>query len=168
MLTNLVNESLNPVFNPAVYPMLPLRKALKPRNQKKVLIIDDDQDMSEVLQSFLEKDEHYAISTAQDPFEAMDMMTEQVFDLIVLDWNLPKMNGLETLIQTEKWFRCDPNLLLEWEDRRVPVIIFTGNEKAICKAPYTKHFRYSGYVNKSNTIETIVNSLKQNFKKALV
>src|ERR1035437_853620 len=147
MLSDLITKNFNPNFFPA---MVPLRKALKPKGQKKVLIIDDDQDLTELLKSFLGSDSRFSIKTAQDPFEAIDMMTEQVFDMIVLDWNLPKMNGLQTLVQTEKWFRSDPNLLMDWDNRKIPVIIFSANEKSECKAHNTTHFRYSGYVNKSN------------------
>lgn len=125
MLSELsVNEDLNPIYNPA---MMTLQKTLKTKGKKRILIIDDDQDLSELLKSLLGSDKNLTIKTAQDPFEAIDMMTEQVFDMIVLDWNLPKMNGLETLLQTEKWFKSDPNLLSEWDNRKVPVVIFSAN-----------------------------------------
>jgi len=164
MLSHLVNETFSTcesIFFPLAIP-----KKCKTRRFKRVLIIDGDRKMCHLLKAFLQQDVELKVSTAQDPFEAMDMMTAQAFDLIVIEWNLPKLNGLETLLATERGFKFEPNLPLEWDEKKVPVIILSDCEKSSCKAPYTKHFRYLAYINKAKSIEQIVGTLKFHFQRA--
>ena len=164
MLSNLINNSTT--FDSLFFPLLPEKKVNKVKRFKRVLIIDDDQRMSHLLQDLLQFDPNLKVSIAQDPYDAMDMMTDQAFDLIVLEWNLPVLNGLETLLATERGFKFEPNLPLEWDDKKVPVIILSGCEKSECKPPYTKHFRYLAYINKANNIENIIENLRYQFQRA--
>ena len=164
MLSNIANTSLS-TYGALYFPLLPMRKFSKVKKVKRVLIIDDDLEMSHLLKSTLQNDEKIKVTIAQDPFDAMDMMTDQAFDLIVIEWNLPKLNGLETLLAAERGFKFDPNLPLEWEDKKVPVVILTGCEKSSCKAPYTKHFRYLAYINKSDHFQNIVDNLRYQFQR---
>lgn len=148
-------------------PLLPSRVIRKSKKIKRVLIIDDDQEMSHLLQSILQDDSEMRVSIAQDPFDAMDMMTDQAFDFIISEWNLPKLNGLETLLEAEKGFKFEPNLPLEWDNKKVPVIFLSGCEKSKCKPPYTKHFRYLAYISKSGGLENIINNLKYQIQRVV-
>ena len=114
-------------------------------NVKRILIIDDDKEISELLNSKLLEDRRIKVFTAEDPFEAMEILNHQVVDAIILDWILPEMTGAETLSKTEQVFKTDPNLPYEWEDKKVKVIVLSGRERTECKASSTKHFRYSGF-----------------------
>lgn len=160
MLVEAMNSSYYPVFNPVLYPF-----GVNPKKEKfvkRVLIIDDDKDMSELLKYRLQEDKKIKVLTAEDPFEALEVMNHQVVDTIILDWNLPELNGSETLVKAERAFKADPNLPFEWEDKKVKVIVLSGNDKNDCRASNTKHFRYSGYINKNqNNIESIVNSIRK-------
>ena len=62
----------------------------------KVLIIEDDPDLLMVLSSYLKK---YGIenSCAEDPFIGLSMLTQEKFDLLILDLTLPGMDGLEVV-----------------------------------------------------------------------
>ena len=166
MFSNITNNGLA-TYGSIYFPLLPIRNHSKTKRMKKILIIDQDQEMSQLLKNLLQYDEKIKVTTAQDPFDAMDMMTDQAFDLIISEWDLPKLNGLETLLETEKGFKFDPNLPLEWEDKKVPVIFLSGCEKSVCKPPYTKHFRYLAYINKASNIESIVEKLRYQFQRAV-
>jgi DNA-binding response OmpR family regulator len=60
----------------------------------KVLVVEDDQTLLEVLKYNLIK-EGYAILTANDGVQALDVARVQKPDLVVLDVMLPRLNGFE-------------------------------------------------------------------------
>jgi DNA-binding response OmpR family regulator len=60
----------------------------------KIFIIEDDPDISEIMQYNLEQ-EHYDISVFDNGEHALDSIFESAPDLILLDLMLPGMNGLE-------------------------------------------------------------------------
>ncbi|RYZ81554.1 MAG: response regulator, partial [Proteobacteria bacterium] len=62
----------------------------------KVLIVDDDPISVKMIESSLQQRgcETKVVDNGQ---EAVDQIFEHAFDLIVLDWNMPGMNGLETI-----------------------------------------------------------------------
>src|SRR5215831_14151499 len=61
-----------------------------------ILIIDDEQEIRESLEELL-KLEGYAPETAETAEEGLRQVQAQVYDLVLLDVNLPGSNGLELL-----------------------------------------------------------------------
>ena len=61
----------------------------------KVLLIEDDRNISELLQLYLEK-EGYAVATAFDGKQGLDQFRTFQPDLVLLDIMMPVMNGWET------------------------------------------------------------------------
>ena len=59
-----------------------------------VLIVEDEAGIVQFLQQGLEE-EGYTVSSAADGNIAFEKIQKQNFDLILLDWLLPKMTGLE-------------------------------------------------------------------------
>ena len=59
-----------------------------------VLVVEDEDALSTLLHYNLEK-EGYRVSLAADGEEALTQIDEQLPDLIVLDWMLPKVSGIE-------------------------------------------------------------------------
>jgi two-component system response regulator MprA len=68
-----------------------------------VLIVDDDQKLLKMLQRTLVY-ENLTVFTASNGQEALDLIDQQCPDLLVLDWMMPKMDGLTLLqqLRTEK------------------------------------------------------------------
>ena len=60
----------------------------------KILMIEDDLELAEVLSEFLE-DLDMKIETEDDPFKALSRLKLEDFDLVILDLTLPGMDGLE-------------------------------------------------------------------------
>jgi len=62
----------------------------------KVLIIEDDPELLMALSLYLKK---YGMETvcAEDPYIGMSLITQQKFDVIILDLTLPGMDGLEVI-----------------------------------------------------------------------
>ncbi|MBV9119471.1 MAG: response regulator transcription factor [Chloroflexi bacterium] len=59
----------------------------------KILVVDDDQATVNLVKLYLERDQHQ-VSVAFDGPTALRMATSSSFDLIVLDWMLPHLDGL--------------------------------------------------------------------------
>jgi len=59
-----------------------------------VLIVEDEESLAALLEYNLQK-EGYRVGLAPDGEEAMTMVAEETPDLIILDWMLPKLSGIE-------------------------------------------------------------------------
>jgi len=82
--------------------------------RKKVLIVDDDAEIVELIGDILMTDGHYDIRTASSGYEA-GMVTQQFHpDLILLDYMLPDVNG-NVVCQT---IRSNP----EFENTRIIIV----------------------------------------------
>lgn len=62
----------------------------------KILLVEDEKELSAVLAKGLQK-LAYAVDTAGDGEEALSMLEINEYDLVVLDLNLPKIQGMEVL-----------------------------------------------------------------------
>jgi two-component system phosphate regulon response regulator PhoB len=80
-----------------------------------VLLVEDEDALSTLLQYNLEK-EGYDVTVAGDGEEALIQVDERQPDLVVLDWMLPKVSGIEVC----RRLRSRP------ETRNVPIIILTA------------------------------------------
>ena len=80
-----------------------------------VLVVEDEDALATLLQYNLEK-EGYDVSVAGDGEEALLLADERLPDLVVLDWMLPKVSGIEVC----RRLRSRP------ETRNVPIIILTA------------------------------------------
>ena len=63
--------------------------------KRKVLLVDDDAELVEVILKFLDEDGRFETRVAQNGFDAGMMVKEYHPDLIVLDVMLPDINGKE-------------------------------------------------------------------------
>lgn len=60
----------------------------------KILIVDDDEILLESLHRWLTA-EHHKVDSVSDGSEALEYLKSYSYDLIVLDWQLPGMEGIE-------------------------------------------------------------------------
>ncbi len=60
----------------------------------KILIVDDDSHVRRILSKVLDK-AGYEVSTAMDGIEAWDILQNEYFGIVITDWMMPKMDGLE-------------------------------------------------------------------------
>jgi CheY-like chemotaxis protein len=82
---------------------------------KTILLTEDNQDMIDLLKLILE-DSGYKLITAKDGNEAVTICLEQTPDLVLMDLNMPKMNGFDaTKTLRDKGFSK-------------PIIVLTGSE----------------------------------------
>lgn len=94
---------------------------------KTILIIEDDADISELLLAVLQGETPYQVLLATDGFQALKIVSSIVPHLILIDYLLPHMDGLECarLLRTTKGIEQTPLILMsaylpknaaEWKD----------------------------------------------------
>ncbi len=86
-------------------------------DEAKVLFVDDDPILREFAQVNLASP-HTTIDLAPGGAEALEMLTAQAYDVVLLDLEMPGLDGFETLTR----IRADPVL------SHTPVIVQTGRE----------------------------------------
>lgn len=69
----------------------------------KVLVVDDFATMRRILKNILRELDFKDIVEAENGVAAVKILESQDIDLILCDWNMPKMTGLELL----KWVRAN-------------------------------------------------------------
>ncbi|MBK5114761.1 MAG: PAS domain S-box protein [Candidatus Heimdallarchaeota archaeon] len=81
----------------------------------KILLVDDEETLLEVSKVYLEKmNEKFNIITVDSAVEALEMIKQQDYDVIISDYQMPVINGLEFLSQVRN------------AGNEIPFIIFTG------------------------------------------
>lgn len=83
-------------------------------SQIHIMIVDGSKVFQRVMKSDLEKDGRFVVqSVANHPLEALDILKKQTPDVIVLDVEMPHMNGFEFLAELKK-------------TQMIPTILFTS------------------------------------------
>lgn len=93
----------------------------------KILIIEDDLDFSELLKVNLSK-EGWEIITADEGYKAVDLVVNSTPDLILLDLNLPYLDGDVVISLFNEKKITD----------QIPVIIMSGEEESRLQAAKEK------------------------------
>jgi CheY-like chemotaxis protein len=70
-------------------------------NTKKVMVVDDEADVISVLEIVLEEN-GFEVNTFEDPIVALKSYRAGVYDLLILDIKMPKMDGFELYDQIKK------------------------------------------------------------------
>ena len=83
-----------------------------------ILVVEDEDSLATLLQYNLEK-EGYQVSVAGDGEEALMQVDERLPDLVVLDWMLPKISGIEVCRRLRQ----------RSETRNVPIIMLTARSE---------------------------------------
>ncbi len=117
-----------------------------------VLIVDDFATMRRILRNILKEIGFTNISEADDGKTALKALNREKFDLILCDWNMPEMSGLEVLKQmkSDDAFKDIPFVMVTAEAQKDNII------EAV-KAGV------NSYIVKPFTAETIGEKLKKMF-----
>lgn len=132
--------------------MLKLFKSKKKTDRASILLVDDEPDLVDTIQCRLEANS-FDIITASNGQEGLEKAADEKPDLILLDTNMPVMNGHEMLERLRK----HPEL------KGIPVIMCT----ALCEArdiAAASAYGIADYVTKpfdyTELIEKITNALE--------
>jgi two-component system chemotaxis response regulator CheY len=115
-----------------------------PDTDMKILIVDDFATMRRIVKNILVQLGYKQIIEADDGTTAVDVLKQEKVDLIISDWNMPKMTGLDLL----KHVRADDDM------KDTPFIMVTAEAQQdnIIMAVKAK---VSQYIVKPFTAETL-------------
>ena len=82
----------------------------------KILIVEDEQDIRELMSFHLSK-QNIAVDTAEDGKVAYDKLLKSRYDLIIMDWMIPEISGLDLI----SWIRKKDHI-----QYKSPVLIVTA------------------------------------------
>jgi len=116
---------------------------------KRILIVDDDPDIRQVLLDRLES-YGYAVETAQNGREALEVLNGSHFDGVLLDINMPELDGGEVLKRAQQLY---PTL---------PVIMVTASASHI-QAMKTRYQGAKGYLQKPIHLEQLKEAVERWF-----
>ena len=85
----------------------------------KILVIDDDE-MTRHFLSHILAQQGFLLETAADGEQALTLMKEKQFDIILLDIEMPGLNGLETLKRIRK----------NYLKKDLPILMVTANDQS--------------------------------------
>ncbi len=110
-----------------------------------ILVVEDDKNQRLLYEQEL-KSEGHEVVTASDGKDALEKIQEQLPDLIIMDINMPKMDGIETMGK------------ILGKNKEIPVIINTAYSN------YKDNFMSwaaDAYIVKSSDLSELKNTVKE-------
>ena len=86
-----------------------------------ILLVDDEQDFLDPIAFWLEA-KGYNVSTACNGREALQKMEENLPNIVLLDFNMPVMDGLEALQVIRQKYGNLPVIMITAESERLPAL----------------------------------------------
>jgi len=114
-----------------------------------ILFVDDDDDSCELMTMMLSSDgADYQTTTAASPSEALNLIAQKAFDLLVVDYRLPGMTGVELCRRVRE------------TDKQTPILFFTGmaqdSDRKVAMAAGA-----TSYLVKPNDLDRFTETVKQ-------
>lgn len=116
----------------------------------KILIVEDEKGISDFLKQGLEE-ESYEIIVASDGLSGLDLAITNKPDLILLDWMLPKMSGIEVCKEFRK------------TDSKTPIIFLTAKD-TIQETIEGLKSGANDYIKKPFSFEELLERIKVHFR----
>ena len=103
-----------------------------------VLVVDDSSTMLRIIKNILSSLNIANVTTALNGVEAYEHFSANKFDLLITDWNMPEMNGLELVVKVRKINQEIPIIMITTEGgkREVVTALKAGVNNYIVK-PFT-------------------------------
>jgi signal transduction histidine kinase len=133
------------VYLPAYEPL----KEKKPSSADKIILLADDEEMlSDLLAELLESSDYNVIKVSSGK-EALKVLTEEIqVDLAIIDYNMPELNGLETIEEIRKL------------NFNLPVILSSGAPELLDKIDLDK-YKINSRIQKPYEFETMLNTIQK-------
>ena len=119
-------------------------------DMNKILVVDDEKPISDIIKFNLEK-EGYEVVRAFDGEEALEVFEKEQPDLVVLDWMLPKLEGLDVCREIRK-------------TSHIPIIMLTAKDSEIDKV-LGLEIGADDYVTKPFSNRELVARVKANIRR---
>jgi CheY-like chemotaxis protein len=92
-----------------------IKENLVAEGKRRVLVVEDDHQARDLLTLLLE-DAGYRVHAVGNPVEALEQMKRSQFEVVVIDYHMPRLNGLEFMTISH----------IVWP--RTPVVLVSGDQ----------------------------------------
>lgn len=120
-------------------------------SQKKVLIAEDSSVIQNLTKKILQF-QNFDIQSVKNGKELLESVEKETYDVILLDINMPIMNGIEAVTELRKH--------ADAKKKAIPVIAITGNA-ANHSVDYLKSVGFSEYLQKPLNFDHLVELVKK-------
>lgn len=119
-----------------------------------ILVVDDFSTMRRIVRNILKELGYEKILEADDGTTALSILRQEKIDLIISDWNMPQMSGIELLktVRTTESMKDLPFLMVTAEGQREHVLEAVKS-------------RVSNYIVKPFTPETLMEKIEKIFQE---
>lgn len=90
----------------------------KERSDYKILLVEDDPDSARMIKRMLSNAGFETVFSTDNVKAAIEKATHSDYDIILSDWNMPLVSGIEFLRELRKYEKC----------RDLPFIMLTSNK----------------------------------------
>ena len=117
---------------------------------RNILFIEDDLEFAQAFSQVISEKTGSNITVTSDPYEAVMLISDGAFDLVITDWNLPVLNGFSILKKAGQAINSDPKSSDYWFSHKTPVIVLTGSNVEEVDSSKRPHgiFHFLGTVSK--------------------
>jgi two-component system, cell cycle response regulator DivK len=119
--------------------------------QKQVLVVEDSSVIQNITKKVLQS-QNYQITVVKNGLQVLEVLEKATFDIILMDINMPVMDGMECARQVRK--------LTDDKKSMIPIVAITGNAKN-----YTlEDFREAGineFLQKPLNFDALVETVKR-------
>lgn len=129
----------------------------------KVLVIEDDPTALLILDRSM-KSMGCSVELVNDPETALDKVKQHEYDLVILDWCLPYMDGHQFLKKADQ--------VLQEKNREnfgtksIPLVICSSKNSDEIHLPLVSNFLFCQYWNKTLPFSTVISSIEAAIKSA--
>ncbi len=117
--------------------------------QKTLLIVDDDEFQHKIISSAL-KDMNYHLLFATSGFEALSILHKTSPDLILIDYMMPNMDGIEVVRKIKAASSCS----------EIPIVMMTGTQdKSVAKESFEAGI--NSFITKPIARSALIDKIKQ-------
>lgn len=117
---------------------------------KRILIVDDMGSIRSLIKAVIHSFGRYIVEEASNGVSALQKLKSERYDLVISDWNMPEMSGIELL----RTIRNDESL------KSIPVVLLTAESKKE-NIQEAVSLGINGYIAKPFSPDSLITSLKR-------
>lgn len=134
------------------------------QSPNKILIIDDHPESVIPLRIYLKKN-GYITKTVCNGYDGIIQLSTKIYDFVILDWLMPEIGGMQTLIEADRCFTMDPVVNVNWlHCFQIPVVIYTAHMMYLNRIKELDHFKIVNMFNKSQSAKGISDEIHRSLQ----
>lgn len=120
----------------------------------KILLVEDDKELNRTVEIFL-KDQNFEVVCCADGLQAIELLKQQSFDLILTDIMMPNINGFELAE------------FVRGKDKQIPIVFMTAKDDKLSKQ-HGYRLEIDDYITKPFDIDELIMRIKALLRRSQI